>query len=456
MDELEQLLTGNRIWKQRTVDIGIMTPEDALAWGFTGPCIRASGIPWDLRRSQPYDMYDQVEFEVPVGRNGDCYDRYLVRIAEMRQSVYIIQQCLERMKPGDVKIVDRKFTAPRRQEMKRSMEALIHHFKLYTEGFHVPAGATYTATESPQGRVRRVPGGRRQQPALPLQDPPDRLRLPAGGRAHVQAPHAGRRRRRDRLARRRVRGDRPLNDPVHNQGGEFDHESNASARLNRPAGAAQAVGTAEPMGSAMNPAAEQPAEPTHFAFDGASEDEITIILARYPEAKKASAVIPLLYVVQTQMGRQTGSAWVPRVATDVIAARLGMAPIRVYEVATFYLMFNTKPIGRFHLQVCGTTPCWLRGSDDITRACRDETGLTGWKEISADGLFTMTEVECLGACVNAPILQVDDDYYEDLDYDRTRALLQALRRGERPAHGSMIGRKTSAPEGGPTTLLTVE
>ena len=151
VDELEQLLTSNRIWKQRTVDIGIMTPEDALAWGFSGPCLRASGLPWDLRRSQPYDMYDQVEFDIPVGRNGDCYDRYLVRIAEMRQSVYIIQQCLERMQPGDVKIVDRKFTAPRRQEMKRSMEALIHHFKLYTEGFHIPAGATYTATESPKG-----------------------------------------------------------------------------------------------------------------------------------------------------------------------------------------------------------------------------------------------------------------------------------------------------------------
>ena len=151
VDELEQLLTGNRIWKQRTVDIGIVSPEDALAWGFSGPCIRASGIAWDLRRTQPYDMYDQVEFDIPVGRNGDCYDRYLVRMAEMRESVRIIRQCLDKMRPGDVKIVDRKFTAPRRQEMKRSMEALIHHFKLYTEGFHVPAGATYTATESPKG-----------------------------------------------------------------------------------------------------------------------------------------------------------------------------------------------------------------------------------------------------------------------------------------------------------------
>jgi len=151
IDELEQLLTTNRIWKQRTVDIGIMTPEDALAWGFTGPCLRASGVPWDLRKSQPYDMYDQVEFDIPVARNGDCYDRYLVRMAEMRQSTYIVQQCLEKMRPGDVKIQDRKFTAPRREDMKRSMEALIHHFKLYTEGYHVPAGATYTATESPKG-----------------------------------------------------------------------------------------------------------------------------------------------------------------------------------------------------------------------------------------------------------------------------------------------------------------
>ncbi len=151
IDELEQLLTNNRIWKQRTVDIGIMTSEDALAWGFTGPCLRASGVPWDLRKSQPYDMYDQVDFDIPVARNGDCYDRYLIRMAEMRQSTYIIQQCLEKMRPGDVKIQDRKFSAPRRQEMKRSMEALIHHFKLYTEGYHIPAGSTYTATESPKG-----------------------------------------------------------------------------------------------------------------------------------------------------------------------------------------------------------------------------------------------------------------------------------------------------------------
>jgi NADH-quinone oxidoreductase subunit D len=145
------VLTDNRIWKQRTVDIGIATREDALAWGFSGPCLRASGVPWDLRRAQPYDTYAEVEFEIPVGRNGDCYDRYLVRVQEMRESVKIIRQALAKMKPGPIKLADNKISPPHRAEMKRSMEALIHHFKLYTEGYHVPAGATYTVVETPKG-----------------------------------------------------------------------------------------------------------------------------------------------------------------------------------------------------------------------------------------------------------------------------------------------------------------
>ncbi len=195
-------------------------------------------------------------------------------------------------------------------------------------------------------------------------------------------------------------------------------------------------------------------EPSSFAFDEQSEAQIGKILARYPAGKQASATIPMLYVVQRQMGRLTGSAWVPRVAMDVIADRLGIAPIRVYEVATFYFMFNMKPIGRYHLQLCGTTPCMLRGSDDVMRACHDAAHVKVG-ETSSDGLFTLTEVECLGACVNAPVLQVDDDYYEDLDYDRTVKLIEALKRGERPKPGSTIGRQTSAPEGGPLTLTDV-
>ena len=193
-------------------------------------------------------------------------------------------------------------------------------------------------------------------------------------------------------------------------------------------------------------------EPKSFAFDADSEAEVKKFIARYPEGKQASAVIPLLYIVQGQMRRETGSAWVPRVAMDLVAARLGMPPMRVYEVATFYFMFNMNPIGRYHLQICGTTPCWLRGSEDVLRACKDAGHLKGYGDTSADGLFTLTEVECLGGCVNAPILAIDDDYHEDLTYETTVALIESLKRGERPAAGSAIGRQTSAPVGGPLTL----
>ncbi|MBI3453063.1 MAG: NADH-quinone oxidoreductase subunit D [Rhodospirillales bacterium] len=151
IDDIERLLTENRIFKQRTVDIGKVTAEQAQDWGFSGPMLRGSGVPWDLRRAQPYDAYEKMEFSVPIGKNGDCYDRYLVRIEEMHQSLSIMTQAIEQMPGGPVKVADRKITPPLRAEMKRSMEALIHHFKLYTEGYHVPAGETYMAVEAPKG-----------------------------------------------------------------------------------------------------------------------------------------------------------------------------------------------------------------------------------------------------------------------------------------------------------------
>jgi NADH-quinone oxidoreductase subunit D len=153
IDDLEVLLTENRIFKQRTVDIGRFTAEQALDWGFSGPMLRSTGVPWDLRKSQPYEVYDRMEFDVVVGKNGDCWDRYLVRLEEMRQSLRIMRQCLEQMPAGPVVINDRKVAPPPRAEMKNSMEALIHHFKLYTEGYHVPAGETYAATEAPKGEM---------------------------------------------------------------------------------------------------------------------------------------------------------------------------------------------------------------------------------------------------------------------------------------------------------------
>jgi NADH-quinone oxidoreductase subunit D len=180
LDDIEGLLTENRIFKQRLVDIGKVSAKDALDWGFTGPMLRASGFAWDLRKAQPYMVYDRMKFEIPIGKNGDCYDRYLVRIEEMRQSLKIIKQCVAEMPDGPHCSTDRKIAPPPRAEMKRSMEALIHHFKLYTEGFHVPPGETYTAVEAPKGEfgVYLVSDGSNK---------PYRCKIRAPGFAHLQA-----------------------------------------------------------------------------------------------------------------------------------------------------------------------------------------------------------------------------------------------------------------------------
>ena len=153
LNDIERLMTGNRIFKQRNVDIGVVSREEAFQWGFTGVMLRGSGVAWDLRKSQPYERYEEFDFDVPVGLNGDCYDRFLCRVEEMKQSLRIMLQCLDRLKktPGPVMTLDNKVAPPRRAEMKRSMEALIHHFKLYTEGFHVPAGEVYACVEAPKG-----------------------------------------------------------------------------------------------------------------------------------------------------------------------------------------------------------------------------------------------------------------------------------------------------------------
>jgi NADH-quinone oxidoreductase subunit D len=151
LDDLEGLLTNNRIFKQRNVDIGVVKREDALAWGMTGVMLRSTGIAWDLRRAQPYECYSDLEFKIPIGKNGDCYDRYLMRMQEMREANKIMKQCIEKMPKGPVNVADGKVVPPKRAEMKRSMEALIHHFKLYTEGYHVPAGEAYAAVEAPKG-----------------------------------------------------------------------------------------------------------------------------------------------------------------------------------------------------------------------------------------------------------------------------------------------------------------
>lgn len=180
IDNFQALLADNRIFKQRNVDIGVATRDEAIAWGFSGPMLRASGVAWDLRKAQPYDVYDRMQFDVPIGKNGDCYDRFIIRIEEMRQSLRIIRQCLAEMPGGPVSSLDRKVAPPPRAEMKRSMEALIHHFKLYTEGFHVPAGEVYVATESPKGEfgIYMVSDGTNK---------PYRVKIRPTGFSHLQA-----------------------------------------------------------------------------------------------------------------------------------------------------------------------------------------------------------------------------------------------------------------------------
>ena len=180
IDEMEEMLTGNRIWKQRLVDIGIVSSKDALNWGFSGVMLRGSGLNWDLRKTQPYDVYNKMQFNIPVGTNGDCYDRYLIRVQEMRESLKIIEQCLNEIPFGPIKTDDHKITPPSREHIKQSMESLIHHFKLYTEGITVPAGETYTATEAPKGEfgVYLISNGTNR---------PYRCKIKAPGFGHLQA-----------------------------------------------------------------------------------------------------------------------------------------------------------------------------------------------------------------------------------------------------------------------------
>ena len=198
--------------------------------------------------------------------------------------------------------------------------------------------------------------------------------------------------------------------------------------------------------SAPSAAAPQPAV---FAFEPANLARARAIIAKYPAGRQASAVLPLLDLAQRQSGN-----WLPRAAMDYVAGLLDMAPIRVYEVATFYSMFNLAPVGEWFLQVCTTTPCWLRGSDEVMKACERKLGIQVG-ETSADGKFTLKEVECLGACVNAPIIQVNDDFYEDLDGASTEKLIDALAAGNPPPKGPMNGRQVSMPAGGRTSLFPV-
>ena len=408
-DDLEELLTENRIFKQRNVDIGVVKLDDAWARGFSGVMVRGSGAAWDLRKSQPYECYAEMDFDIPVGRNGDNYDRYCIRMEEMRQSIRIMKQCIERLHAPDgqgrVTVDDHKIVPPRREEMKRSMEGLDPSLQALHRRLQGAGRRSLRRGRSAQGRVRRLSGRRRQQQAVQMQDPRARLRSSASHGLSVPRPHAGRHFGDPGFDRYRVRRGRPM----------------SVRRL-----------------------AEK--QPPSFAFTPENLAWAKAKIAKYPEGRQQSAVIPILWRAQEQCG-----GWLPQKAIEATAELLGMAKIRVLEVATFYTMFNLSPVGKFNVQLCGTTPCMLRGSEELKKVCRRVIGEQD--HVSADGMFSWTEVECLGACVNAPMVQINYDYYEDLTPETFARILNDLSLGKTPKPGPQVDRLNSAPIGGQTTLL---
>ncbi len=360
VDDIDTLLTGNRIFKQRNVDIGVVSLDDAWKWGFSGVMVRGSGAVWDLRKNQPYECYAEMDFDIPIGKNGDCYDRYLIRMEEMRQSVRIMKQCIDKLRAPDgqgrVSVDDQKVVPPKRGEMKRSMEALIHHFKLYTEGFHVPAGEVYAAGRSAEGRVRRLSRRRRHQQALQVQNPRARFCASAGHGFPLQRPHAGRRVRHSRLARYRVRGGRSL--------------------------------------MAVRRLAPKELQPKEFSFTPENLEWAKGQLEKYPDGRQASAVIPLLWKAQEQAG-----GWVPEAAIRYVAEFLNMANIRVMEIATFYTMFNLAPVGplsRAALRHDAVQAARRRRSDRcLPQAHRPPVrGDAGWRAVLGRGRMPRRLREC--------------------------------------------------------------
>ena len=407
-DDLEELLTENRIFKQRNVDIGVVKLEDAWARGFSGVMVRGSGAAWDLRKAQPYECYAELDFDIPIGKNGDNYDRYCIRMEEMRQSIRIMKQCIEKLHAPDgqgrVTVDDHKIVPPRRQEMKRSMEFADPSLQALHRGLQSAGGRSLCRGRGAQRRVRRLSGRRRQQQAVQMQNPRAGLCASAGDGFPLPRPHAGRHLGDPRLHRYRVRRGRPM----------------SVRRL-----------------------AEK--QPPSFAFTAENLAWAKAQIAKYPEGRQQSAVIPILWRAQAQCG-----GWLPQKAIEATAELLGMAKIRVLEVATFYTMFNLSPVGRFHVQLCGTTPCMLRGAEDLKKVCHRMIGEEN--EVTADGAFSWIEVECLGACVNAPMVQINADYYEDLTPELFTRIINDFSNGRTPKPGPQIDRINSAPVGGPTTL----
>ena len=315
LDEYDILMTDQPIWRERLQGVGIITAEECMALGVTGPILRSTGYAWDLRRDMPYLAYDEVDFDVIVGTYGDCFDRYAIRLNEIRESMRIVRQCLDKMPKGDYRIQDKKVTPPPRARIDESMEALIHHFKIFTEGFKVPEGEAYVAVESPRGELGCYIVCDGSPPTLPHAHPWPELREPPD----ASPPDA-------RRAHRRWRRHHLLGRPDHGRGRSL------MARL--------------------------------------TPDNVTLareIIGRYPRPK--SALIPLLHLAQEQDGHVTDDAM------EHIAELVGVTPAEVLGTCSFYEMFKLEPVGRYVVNICTNISCQLMGGEELLHHAEQRLGI---------------------------------------------------------------------------------
>ena len=379
LDEYDTLLTGQPIWRERLQGVGVITPTEAVALGATGPVLRSTGVEWDLRRHQPYLRYADVEFDVIVGSYGDAFDRYAIRLNEVRESMRIVRQVLDRMPAGDYRIQDKKVTPPPRARIDESMEALIHHFKLFTEGFKVPAGETYVAIESPRGELGcyMVSDGSAR---------PYRMHIRAPSFVNIQClPHM----MRDRLVADAVAVISSV-DPVFS--GTWTDDG---ARSEAVAGELSRLSDAN-----VSVAKE--------------------IIGRYPRPK--SALIPLLHLAQEEHG------WISEESMRHVAELLGLEPAEVYGTATFYEMFKFEPVGRYCINICTNISCQLLGAWELLEHAEEQLGIRAGSTTD-DGVFTLEDVECIAACTEAPALQVNYRYRYRVTNDELDTLLDELSDG---------------------------
>ena len=390
IDEYLDLLAGNPVWKSRYQGIGTIDAETAVAMGLSGPNLRASGVAYDLRRLEPYLAYDQVQFDVITREKGDAYDRFMCRTLEMYESVKIVEQCLDSMPPGPVMSDDRKFVLPPRHELHTSMESLIHHFKLVTEGFRVPRGPGLPPCRVAARGVRLLPGVRRRHEAVAGALPRAELREPPGDGDDVGQPLRRRHDRGRRLPRRRHGRGRQVSDPAAEQ-------TMAGARETRP---------------------QMPAPAHDAAPEKPLRERILDVMALYPEPR--SAIIPALRLAQEEYG------WLSTEALEAVADATGFTPALAKSVASFYDMFRLTQAGVHEICVCTNVSCALVGAGETLRELERQLGIHAG-QTTPDGTVTLRTVECYGGCGWGPVVSVDERYHEPCGPEQVAGILAELR-----------------------------